>query len=240
MSATQALEFALTLAMKELRWDSNPLATPIACDVNQYLLKLSDDDQIASIDSLYKIGLVDISYIYIMTPFVSVYEYILRNYYDDQLLTILEENIESFRDLNILPVDANNRFQLLKNREANFGLVPETNALHVKCTKSDETYICSIIDDHGRNLLDRTPWSYSKEYSEILAMILGLQIAQERDFNTIYSESKRIVEYWSRGHINPRDEYSMDEQMLLDIERCKDLRQQFESRGGQVSYDLVT
>lgn len=51
---------------------------------------------------------------------------------------------------------------------------------------------------------------------------------------TIYSDSSLLVDWWSKGKINPKTKKEMDPQKLAHLLECARLRGEFEKKGGQV------
>lgn len=79
--------------------------------------------------------------------------------------------------------------------------------------------------------------SQQNNFVELLSMVVGLRISLMRKDNaieTIYSDSKLIVNYWSLGHVNPKTWKNMDPQKQKYITECDALRRKFENRGGQI------
>lgn len=75
--------------------------------------------------------------------------------------------------------------------------------------------------------------------AELLA-ILGALIyvdklsPSEQSRVTINSDSQLIVDYWSRGKINPKTATKMDPRKLDIINRCSRMRTIFERKGGKI------
>lgn len=71
--------------------------------------------------------------------------------------------------------------------------------------------------------------------AELLAMLFALRLTVDnKEIALIKSDSKLVVEYWSKGHVAAKTKRTMDPIKLKFIEECAKLRQCFESRGGRI------
>lgn len=74
--------------------------------------------------------------------------------------------------------------------------------------------------------------------AELLAFYAGLLIMlytyQNEKNCIIYSDSKLIVDYWGKGHVNSNKMKTMDPIKLAYIKECGRLRTLFEQKGGKV------
>lgn len=71
--------------------------------------------------------------------------------------------------------------------------------------------------------------------AELLAMVAGLRIAfYNKEYTVLYSDSQIVREYWSLGRIGDQAKKTACQQTMDYIKECTELRQEFETRGGQV------
>ena len=69
---------------------------------------------------------------------------------------------------------------------------------------------------------------------ELLALVMGLRIAQNYQIDKIYSDSQLVVKTWSKNGPAKKTEQKMDPRKLKYIRETIHLRKDYESRGGQV------
>ena len=71
--------------------------------------------------------------------------------------------------------------------------------------------------------------------AELLAMVIGLRIAEmDKTITTIKGDSDLIIKWWSKGKVNKTTKSKMDKRKIAFIEECKNLRDIFELRKGQI------
>lgn len=87
-----------------------------------------------------------------------------------------------------------------------------------------------FINEHGKHLLapDKT-----NNYGELFACKYALDLALQEDAKNIYGDSKLIIEYWSKGRIKVEGVAPETRALAFAV---KKLRDEFESRGGNVEY----
>ena len=71
--------------------------------------------------------------------------------------------------------------------------------------------------------------------AELLATVMALRICTSpgQKYETIYSDSTLILDWWSKGKVNKKTLSKMDDRKKGLISECKQLREQFESSGGE-------
>ena len=70
---------------------------------------------------------------------------------------------------------------------------------------------------------------------ELMALVAALRIAlRVRSVKVVNCDSQLLVQYWSRGHVNPKTAKRMDPAKLTLIRECTRLRAEFEKAGGAV------
>lgn len=89
-----------------------------------------------------------------------------------------------------------------------------------------------VADKNGKSLLkENLGHEVTNNYGELLACKKGLEIAIKKDVKRLFSDSKLVVEYWSKGHIK----YEVGEETVNLAQEVKLLRKKFESQGGRIS-----
>ena len=64
---------------------------------------------------------------------------------------------------------------------------------------------------------------------------MALRIANLENIDEIYCDSQLLVDYWSKGYINPKTKRTMDTRKLAYILECSELRRKFELKGGKIT-----
>ncbi len=73
----------------------------------------------------------------------------------------------------------------------------------------------------------------TNNFGELLGCYIALKAAEKTGALSIFGDSKLIIDYWSKGAIK-RSEVAQETVELAD--KVKKLREQFENRGGVISY----
>jgi ribonuclease HI len=81
-------------------------------------------------------------------------------------------------------------------------------------------------------------------YGELLALVAALRIAVDRFGGRaaapgcclVLTDSRLLVDYWSRGHVNPQTLSRMTEGKKRYIDECAFLRRALEEAGGEVRW----
>lgn len=71
--------------------------------------------------------------------------------------------------------------------------------------------------------------------AELLSLVAALRVVTNvPGFTEIYSDSKLLVMYWSKGFIKNDTKKAMDPLKLASLNECIELRKKFETQGGRV------
>jgi len=101
----------------------------------------------------------------------------------------------------------------------------------------------SVTDKNGKSLLGEVLktnergnyWienDVTNNFGELLACKYALEIALKKECLKIFGDSKLIIEYWSKGYIKKE----LPEETRALAKEVKDLRYQFEKRGGEIKH----
>jgi len=101
----------------------------------------------------------------------------------------------------------------------------------------------SVTDKNGKSLLgevlktnERGNYfienNVTNNFGELLACKYALEIALKKECLKIFGDSKLIIEYWSKGYIKKE----LPEETRALAKEVKDLRYQFEKRGGEIKH----
>lgn len=101
----------------------------------------------------------------------------------------------------------------------------------------------SVTDKNGKSLLgevlktnERGNYfienNVTNNFGELLACKYALEIALKKECLKIFGDSKLIIEYWSKGYIKKE----LPEETRVLAKEVKDLRYQFEKRGGEIKH----
>lgn len=101
----------------------------------------------------------------------------------------------------------------------------------------------SVTDKNGKSLLgevlktnERGNYfienNVTNNFGELLACKYALEIALKKECLKIFGDSKLIIEYWSKGYIKKE----LPEETRALAKEVKDLRYQFEKRGGEINH----
>ena len=114
-------------------------------------------------------------------------------------------------------------------------------------TGRGEAVEVNVTDENGKPLLDEVlpredinqygtykipEDDITNNYGELLGCYFALKIALKSNIKNIFSDSKLIIDYWSKGHIN--GEISAKTQNLAN--EVVNLRREFEKTGGKISH----
>jgi len=99
----------------------------------------------------------------------------------------------------------------------------------------------SALNKHGKHLVKRTaaaktaagarikPSAATNNYGELLALHYALQIARKKNINTIYGDSKLVIDYWSQWRMKRKD---LPKETVKLAEEVSQAREEFEALGG--------
>lgn len=79
----------------------------------------------------------------------------------------------------------------------------------------------------------QVPGKVTNNYGELLACRYALEIALQDNAAKIFGDSKLIIDYWSKGYIKSQ---SNDPETIALVDKVKQLRWQFEKRGGRITH----
>ncbi|OGY99448.1 MAG: hypothetical protein A2945_01160 [Candidatus Liptonbacteria bacterium RIFCSPLOWO2_01_FULL_52_25] len=96
------------------------------------------------------------------------------------------------------------------------------NLLHKALSKKD-------INRFGKHFVDDA--SATNNYGELLALRYALAIAKKMRAKKIFGDSKLVIDYWSRRHIQRN---AIQEETVELAEEVADMRAAFEGKGGSV------
>lgn len=82
------------------------------------------------------------------------------------------------------------------------------------------------LNEFGKHLL---PDGKTNNYGELNALFYALQIALLEEANTIFGDSKLVIDFWSKGNISLED--SETRSLAITVAQ---LREEFELKGGKI------
>ena len=85
------------------------------------------------------------------------------------------------------------------------------------------------VNEKGHHLIKG---NVTNNYGELLACKYALKIAIKENIKKVYGDSKLIIDFWSKGYIKKE----IEEQTLTLAKEVKQLRSQFEKKGGKLLY----
>lgn len=85
-----------------------------------------------------------------------------------------------------------------------------------------------LINEHGKHLLEQ---GKTNNYGELLACKYALELAIREGEQSIFGDSKIIIDYWSKGKIKKEGIAPETRELAFAV---KKLRDAFEAKGGQV------
>lgn len=86
------------------------------------------------------------------------------------------------------------------------------------------------LNKHGKHLLGK---DLTNNYGELLAMRHAFKIALKDGINSIFGDSKLVLNYWSKGYMK---EKGLPQETINLIQEVKDLRETFELMSGKIKY----
>ena len=102
----------------------------------------------------------------------------------------------------------------------------------------------NVTDNKGQSLLHKVlpkaeinpkghhfaPKGSTNNFGELLACKYALQIALKENIDSIFGDSRLVIEYWSKGYIKKE----VGEEKVALANEVKKLRQEFESKKGRI------
>lgn len=77
------------------------------------------------------------------------------------------------------------------------------------------------------------PQGLTNNYGELMGIYIALKLALRDGINSIFGDSKLIIEFWSKGYAKKE---KLNDETLMLIELVKNLRIKFETSGGKIEH----
>lgn len=113
-------------------------------------------------------------------------------------------------------------------------------------TGRNQTVEVSVTNEEGDNFLNEAPLKVkinefgkhpvsgvTNNYGELLACKYALQIATKQGIKKIFSDSRLVLDYWSRGFIKKKE---LPRRTVKLAEEVTELRKNFENSGGEMGF----